>query len=292
MDERALSKLLLALAGKDASEGTPRETGCPALPRLRSALLREDATDAERRHVETCPRCQQAWRQLQAQVWHPTLLHLYWHTRGLLAADADVRCHLDDGCCRCLRLAAVLAADPVLDRLAARLREDVAGAAAARLGRTLASAAVGTLPGGFEDRCPVALRVMVRQVGDPSRLALHLPPSPEPRLVRVLAGDQERADVLFAVPRPERDHHSAVLALSPSPRAALVVYEVAPELLHRDDGPALQAAFAAAARTDPLALAAWQRWAERTQGQPDLDPGLRPVLAALARLNEVPDASN
>src|SRR5262245_25341757 len=119
MDERALSKLLLALTGKDAAEGPPTPTPCPPLPRLRTALLREDSTEAEREHIQACPRCQRSCRQLQEHVWHPTLLHLFWHARGLLETDTDVRHHLEEGCRRCLRLATVFGGDRVLGRLAA-----------------------------------------------------------------------------------------------------------------------------------------------------------------------------
>src|SRR5262245_61995792 len=96
MSDRGLSQLLLGLAreGPDRpaqADDTLPSPSCPPLPRFRSALLREDWTDAEQQHRSTCPYCRQAEAQSRQQTWHPSLVHLFWHVRGLLDdTDTDV----------------------------------------------------------------------------------------------------------------------------------------------------------------------------------------------------------
>src|SRR4051812_47389482 len=139
MGETGLSQLLLELLedpdtheqGKGLLRPTP---SCPPLPRFRSALLREDWTDVEQRHKAGCDVCRRTEAQTRRQVWHPSLLRLFWHVRNLLD-DADAAHHLqNDSCRRCQRVAILLQADRLLARLAARVRQRVADTAP-RLGR-------------------------------------------------------------------------------------------------------------------------------------------------------------
>src|SRR5437763_613203 len=143
MGETGLSQLLLELLGntdtREQEDGALRPTpSCPPLSRFRTAVLREDWTDAEQRHQATCDVCRQTEAQARRQVWHPSLLRLLWHARGL-HIDPDTARHLqNEGCRSCQRLALLLQADRLLARLAARVRQRV-GDTATRLGRMLAS---------------------------------------------------------------------------------------------------------------------------------------------------------
>ena len=124
MDEAALSRLLQGLTGKEPdwpeeSEGATRPgPSCVPLSRMRTAALRENWSPEEQRHLAGCTYCRKADLMARQKAWHPSLVHLYWHARGLFDGnDGDVAHHLQkDACRRCLRLCAVLALDRILGR--------------------------------------------------------------------------------------------------------------------------------------------------------------------------------
>src|SRR5438874_5274339 len=124
MDEAALSRLLQGLAGKEPdwpeeSEGATRPgPSCVALSRMRTAALRENWSPEEQRHLAGCTYCRKADLMARQKAWHPSLVHLYWHARGLFDGnDGDVAHHLQkDACPRCLPPFAVLPLDPTLGR--------------------------------------------------------------------------------------------------------------------------------------------------------------------------------
>src|SRR5437764_8996737 len=149
MDEPGLNRLLVGLASNDPdrNEQAPGTTAptmaCLPLSRLRSAVLKENWSDSERTHLASCSYCRKTEQQARSQLWHPSLVHLFWHARGLFDNnDPDVAYHLQrDSCRRCLRLSALLGADRILARLAGQIRAGVANAAH-RLGKALASGIV------------------------------------------------------------------------------------------------------------------------------------------------------
>src|SRR5262245_25916107 len=120
MDDKGLQQLLLNVLSPDADKaGVIQDAGspeCPPLSRLRSALLREDWTETEDRHRQTCPHCQRIESQARSHLWHPSLVPLFWHARGLFDdRDADLSYHLQtDNCHRCLRLVGLFQIDRVL----------------------------------------------------------------------------------------------------------------------------------------------------------------------------------
>ncbi len=301
MDEPGLNRLLVGLTCNDPDRiekapGTTAPTmACMPLSRLRSGVLRENWTDGERTHLASCSFCRKTEQQARSQVWHPSLVHLFWHARGLLDNnDADVTYHLNrDGCRRCLRLSALLGADRILARLASQIRAGVANAAH-RLGKALASGvvanfALNTTNARFAfEHGPHTLV----STADPARLRLEMPATGDPpRLLRVLVGQGQGASEHLVIPRPgsQSSVQSAELlvpaASQPDP-ASLTVYEVDPGLLAREDVAPLRSAFLAAGKLDPQAVSAWQAWAAQTLQRPELDPSLRTLLESLVR----PDA--
>jgi len=298
MNEHALSQLLLEVVREspDRPERDERTTmptsSCPPLPRFRSALFREDWTEGEERHRAECSYCRQTEAQARRQLWHPSLLHLFWHARGLVKTDVDAGQHLDkDGCRRCQRLVTLLQADRLLARLAGRVRQGIPDAAT-RLGRMLASGAVALLspspgqPLAFETAGHSA--TLLR--GDPPLLRLEQQGDVKtPRLLRVLVGDAGQTREHFAVPCPAKEpgflRTAIPLERLPTDRLTLAVYEVDASVLGRDEVPQLGSAFAAA-KLDPAAVPVWQAWASHTLKLAGLDTAIRPMLEQLAR----PDA--
>jgi hypothetical protein len=299
MDKVGLSKLLLSLASANSdsveqSAGVASPTAsCLPLSRVRTAFLRESWSEQESQHLASCTYCRQSEQQARSLVWHPSLVHLFWHARQLLCDnDTDVKHHLErDACRRCLRLAAVLGMDRLLVRLAGQIRQRVASAAN-RLGRALASGAVASLAvAGTDLRLPFedGKRFVLLSHADPTRLRLETPAvaGESAGLVRVLVGDQQSAWDQLLVPRPAADPSMRLaevrLPAVPSSRVALALYPIEASLLSREDAEPLRAALAAACKLDPLAGAAWQSWAVQSLQRGDLDAALRPTFEAVAR---------
>jgi hypothetical protein len=299
MDDHGLAKLLVTLTSDNPSLPAP---SCVPLSRVRTALLREEWTEAEERHKRNCPSCRGAEAQARAEIWHPPLMSLFRQARGLVEpTDADLAYHLQkDTCRRCHRLVAVFQADRLLGRLAAQIRQGLT-AAATRLGQMLASGVVATfaLPGGasaaeqqlaFEGGGYTA--TLFR--GDPVRLRLEQRGSgaEPPRLQRLLLGNRKEFADRFVVLRPgkEPQTHSAEVRLErlPSEPAVLALYDTDAAVLDREDVPQLREGFTAAGKYDPLALPAWQSWAAQTLKLPGLDAGLRTGLEGLVRLAATP----
>ncbi len=299
MDEPGLNRLLVEVVSNDPDRiertlASPIPAmSCLPLSRLRSGVLRENWNDGERTHLTSCTHCRKSEQLARSQLWHPSLVHLFWHARGLFDNnDADVAYHLQhDSCRRCLRLSVLLGADRILARLAGQIRAGV-GNAANRLGKTLASGIVANfIPNtanvrfAFED----GQHALVASA-DPARLRLEVAAVEAPRLLRVLVSHSRGMTEHLVVPRsgPQPAVHLAELLLSPSSSdpACLTVYKVEAGLLTRDDVAPLRAAFLTSSKLDPPAVAAWQAWAAQTLQRPELDAMLRPVLETLAR----PDA--
>jgi hypothetical protein len=299
MDKMGLSKLLLSLASDnpdiveqspDVASPTP---SCLPLSRVRTAILRESWTEQESRHMANCTYCRQSEQQARSLVWHPSLVHLFWHARQLFSEiDIDLKHHLQrDACRRCLRLSAILGVDRLLVRLATQIRQGIANAAN-HLGRTLDSGAVASvdfvgsdLRLSFED----GKHNVLLSHADPARLCLEAPAvaGGTPQLLRVLIGDQQTAWDQLVVPRPAPDPSKCVadvrLPAVPSGRVALAVYPVETSLLACEDAELLRAAFVAACKLDPLSGAAWQMWAAKSLQRCDFDAALRPTLAWVSR---------
>jgi hypothetical protein len=298
MDEPGLNRLLVGLTSSDPDRienalGTTSPTPtCLPLSRLRTGVLRENWKESERSHLASCSYCRKTEQQARSQVWHPSLVHLFWHARGLFENnDADVTHHLQhDACRRCLRLSSLLGADRILARLAGQIRAGVANAAH-RLGKALASGivanfALNTANARFAfEHGPHALV----STADPARLRLEVPATSDPpRLLRVLVGQGKGATehLVIAHPGPQTAIHSAELLVAstsqPDP-ASLTVYEVDPSLLTREEVAPLRSAFLTAGKLDPQAASAWQAWAAQTLQRPELDSSLRTLLESLAR---------
>jgi hypothetical protein len=123
MDESKLAKLLFQVIHDEPDDSTLPTPSCPPLPRLRTAVLREDWTRAEEAHKQACTHCQRATVQVQNVVWHPTLAELFGHGR---ARSEDVGYHLErDGCKQCQRLGEALAGNRLLRRLAGERLQQV-----------------------------------------------------------------------------------------------------------------------------------------------------------------------
>jgi hypothetical protein len=294
MDEPGLDRLLVGLAADpdriDKAPGTTAPTmACLPLSRLRSGILRENYGDSERSHLASCSYCRKTEQQARSQLWHPSLLHLFWHARGLLDKnDADVTYHLQrDNCRRCLRIAVLLGADRILARLAGQIRAGVASAAH-RLGKALASGLVANLAlnttnarFAFEHGASAVL-----STADPARLRLEVSSADPPRLLRVLVGQGQGASEHLVIPRPasQASIQSAELLVptsSQSEPASLTVYEVDPTLLMREDVAPLRTAFLTAGKLDPQSVSVWQTWAAQTLQRPEIDTSLRTLLESL-----------
>jgi hypothetical protein len=301
MGETGLAQLLWELLSdrdtQEQADSALRPTpACPPLSRFRTALLREDWTDAEQRHKAMCDCCRQTEAQAGRQVWHPSLLRLLWHVRGLLD-DADASRHLqNEGCRRCQRLALVLQADRLLARLTARVRQRV-GDTATRLGRMLASGVTAFLaPASSGPRAEqhfafeaaghsgVLFRI------DSPLLRLERPGDAKtPVLLRILLGDRKDVREHFAVPRPGKEagvlRADLPLERLPAEPLTLAVYEVDAAVLGREEVPQLCQASVAAGKLDPPAISAWQAWASHALKCAGLDASVRPALEGLARPN-------
>lgn len=290
MNDHGLAKLLLGLTNDNSTLPGP---ACLPLSRVRTALLREDWTEAEERHKSTCTSCQQAEAQARSGVWHPSLLSLFRQARDLPEGnDPDLPYHLQkDACRRCQRLVAVFQADRLLGRLASQIRQGLT-AAATRLGQMLASGAVATLafpseqPLAFEGgRCTATL-----SRSDPLRLRLEQrgPATDTPRLQRVLLGNRKEFADRFVIFHPGKEPQTQMaevrLERLPGEPAVLAVYDVDAAVLDREDIPQLREAVAAAGKHDPPALPAWQHWAAQAVKLTGLEAGLRTALEGLVRL--------
>ncbi len=306
MGEHGLSQLLLGLAsdGPDRHERADDELptpSCPPLPRFRSALLREDWTDAEQRHRSVCAHCRQAEAQARQQAWHPSLVHLFWHARGLLDdTDTDVAYHLQtDGCRRCRRLSMLFQADRLLARLAARVRQGVVDAAS-RLGRMLASGAVASLAlpvsTGPRPEQPLAFETAGHSAvlrTDPPLLRLERSGDAKtPSLLRVLFGSGKEVREQFAVPRPGKEpgvlRADLPLERLPTGPLTLALYEVDATMLGKEEVPQLCSAFTATSKLDPPSVLAWHGWASATLKLSGLEGAVRSALEGLSR----PDAGD
>ncbi len=302
MDEPGLTRLLLGLASNEPErvERSPGTTSpgvsCLPLSRIRTRVLKENWSDSERAHLSGCTHCRKSEQLARKQVWHPSLVHLFWHARGLIEhSDEDAGYHLtNDACRRCLRLTNLLGIDRILARLAGQVRSGLSQATH-RLGKTLATGAVATLQfsalsGAANLRVPFEdeRHFAVVSSSDPAHVRLEIPADgPAPRLLRVLAGDSQAGSDHLVVPHasPEPATHVAevMLANVPPGRACLALYEVDASLLTRDDAPQLRSAWAVAAKLNPQAAPAWQTWASQSLQRSDLDGMLRPALESLAR---------
>lgn len=301
MGEHGLSQLLLGLASdapdrpEPAADKLPTPV-CPPLSRFRTALLREDWTDAENRHRSSCVYCRQAETQTRQQTWHPSLVHLFWHARGLLDdTDIDVAYHLQtDSCRRCQRLSTLFQADRLLARLAARVRQGIADAAS-RLGRMLASGAVASLAlpasTGLRPDQPLAFETAGHAAvlrTDPPLVRLERSGDAKtPSLLRVLLGSGKEVREQFAVPRPGKDpgvlRADLPLERLPAGPLTLALYEVDATTLGKEEVPQLCAAFAATSKLDPPSVLAWQGWASATLKLSGLETAVRSALEGLSR---------
>ncbi len=296
MNEHGLARLLsdLACGGADRPEAAAPTPSCPPLPRIRSALLREDWTEAEEHHRRGCGHCQTEEARARRQVWHPTWGQLFEHARNLPGGgDADLTYHLQrDVCRRCQRLASVFQADRLLGRLAAQVRQGLAGAAD-RLGKVLASGVLAPIAAtsapeqhlafegadhtGTLHRTTPRLRLELR--GDAGA----------PPLLRVLIEGRKEVTEHFLVARPRKEPGTLTAELRPgrlpSEASVLALYEVDAAALDREDVEPLRAAFAAG-KGDPATAAAWRAWAAAGLKLSGLDAAVRSALQDLTR----PDA--
>ncbi len=102
-------RLLRAVHQLDIQEREQRyaqeRANCLSPARLRTALLREDWTEAEREHLRTCTYCQRMRDKVQKRLWFPSLWQLLWYRlKRLTGEEADaVADHLErDQCQRSL----------------------------------------------------------------------------------------------------------------------------------------------------------------------------------------------
>jgi hypothetical protein len=290
MDEPSLAKLLLALSSGDAdrwehTEGkTTPTSACPPLPRQRSAVLREDWTDAELRHKAACTHCRRTERMVLHGVWHPSPIQLFPQRPGG-ANDPDTVHHLQrDRCRRCERLAGVLRVDPLLNRLALR------GTDGASLDRVLRSGLAAREPIGlrrltFENRnVSVAISGDTRPEFYLERAGVTRGPS---RALYTLLGTGPALQRHLLLPRPIASTRAQAARLRldtlPPERGTLVLFEIEPELLSVEEAPLLQAALRQSELHDPAALAVWREWAACALGRKDLDATVRELLVKVER---------
>lgn len=117
-DEQLCSWMLQRIA----SYGS--RAACLPLARFADAVLHEDWTESEKKHIGECKSCQRARSQVYDELWHPTMAVLYRFRHGNLSAEelANVATHLEQHeCRRCKGLLRVLSADLVVTRLWERL---------------------------------------------------------------------------------------------------------------------------------------------------------------------------
>ncbi len=288
-----LEQWLRALGARDRAVAFPATPDCPPLPRFRRAALREKWSAADRAHVRRCPACRRVAGEVRRELWHPTAAQLFEHAqRFLSSADAqEVTDHLEaDGCRRCLRLAALLRADGILRRLAARIRLGAAGAAGdlndalesctAPTGVLRAGRQAGAVPAWsrFEDG-----RTRGRLVADARGAWLELARAGEAHdaPAHVLIGDDRgqpfwRGFLLLCRRAESRSRRARGRLPGPPPgKSAVRVLEVGVGQLTADEGEQLYEAFRAAERDDPDAVPAWRGWVGKALGQVDREGGVR-----------------
>lgn len=106
MTERDLMRLLKAVHTLDIQEREQRyaqeRASCLTPSRIRTALLREDWTEAELEQLRTCRLCQSLRDKIRQRLWFPSLRQLVLYRLGKLTGEEAeaVRLHLERDQCR------------------------------------------------------------------------------------------------------------------------------------------------------------------------------------------------
>jgi hypothetical protein len=271
-DQAGQSRLLRDLAETEAEPQRRPGPDCPPLPRFRTALLREEWTEAESAHRASCSWCKSTEQLAAASAWHPPPALLFRHAHG--PPDTDTAYHLErDRCQRCRRLAGLLAADALLNRQRPAARDRLLDAAlvsreALLSGPTLTAQPFRLDPGGAGGEYRPGERPGLR-------LELRGRPGLTARPLYAVAGDACRAVRAFLM--PVRAVARGGLSLPPPARAQLALFPIELECLGSEDVPALRAALRAA--DDPGTRDAWRAWAGKAVRQAGLGAELRAFLA-------------
>ena len=309
MDKNQLSQLLSRLAAQDRAEweseryGPPVPEGCPSIPRMYAAVLREDWTREELAAIQANPVAQKLSEKARANVWYPALLQLvkYRYLPATISEDekADITYHLEtDRCKRSLRMLQWVDAATALRRLIARVQQGASGAME-ELERRLAKVVSFQAPvepvvlsAGAAERQEWSQRtisddgqmqaILSRDAASQLRLALEDSNKPPGTLLRVALTDDDGAEVWQGFVMLHRVGELSVgnarLDIALAGNCSLVSEVRDAEDLAAADADLLSTAFAGAQVDDLPSVPVWRGWAKAAASSADLDDTIRRVL--------------
>lgn len=275
MNQAGLQRLLFELTDLSANRLTPTPS-CVPLSRFRTAVLRENWTPAEMKHLEGCTCCRDRELLAKRNSWHPMPFDFFLYLHGKCQeARQDVAYHLkQDRCQRCVLTASLLAADRFLRRHAGR-----PSPALDRLLSCLSVAVRINLPTSKSELVISAEENADVTFAWTGRGRFHLKAThgfPSPTLMHLqLQGEKTNAS-LFLVTHSVGEGFAVEGRFNDVPRdpAILLLYPVHLTFLGKEDLKLLQDSYACACQNDVNARAAWQTWAKRSVKQGLLDADL------------------
>jgi hypothetical protein len=182
----------------------PRRTAsCPSLPALREALLHEDWSQIDRRHVDSCAFCNRNLSQAAAHLWHASLSAICRRSRDDLPPQdrRETEFHLhEDHCASCCELENLWRQSDELQALAAEAaeKEQHASPLVADAWREFALAALAAHPksAALRDRLTALIHGAEHAVaGEKPSLVEHV----ERLLAKLARGDELARDSLVAL---------------------------------------------------------------------------------------------
>ena len=293
MDKNQLSQMLHRLAAQDRAEweseryGPPVPEGCPSMPRMYAAVLREDWTWEELAAIRANPIAQKLSEKVRAGVWYPTLLQLvkYQYLPATLSEDekTDITYHLEtDRCKRSLRMLRWAGTAAAIGQIVARVNRGTPGAMEEleqRLAKVVSfrtQVEPGVLSAGLFEHLERPQRTisddgqveatLSRGAGSQLRLTLEDSSEPAGTLLRVALADDDGAEVWqgFVMLRRigEVSVGNATLDIGLAGNCSLVSEVRGAEELVAADADLLSSSFARAQEDDLPTVPVWRGWAE------------------------------
>ncbi len=316
MSDEKLTQLLRAAAAGDNrswSEGpSPPKfpPGCPTVSRMYRAILREDFTSVEIDALKSYQYATDLLEKVRRNVWYPTVLQLFKHTRGRLSGDEkdDVEYHLQvDKCKRSLRLVQWMSLDSTFKRVVESSLQSAGEAISDRLGRFIDSVSASQqvlqpipLPAGAAtadveqlDQTVLfdngQLTATLSRVKDDHWLDFESQKIVPATLLRVtlLDGDGKPTEELFVMLRegfsldPDAQTNSAAkvrITQSVPEDCLLLCQTVEADELGGTDADGLRSDFEKAGHDDTAAVDHWRTWATKSIRDTELAVGVRPAL--------------
>lgn len=312
MKDEEVAQVLSQLAREDwaAWESEPAPAlvpeGCPSMPRLYTAVLREDWTTEETEAIRASRDAQRVLAKVRDNVWYPTVLQLvkYQYARDLLSEDerADIQYHLEiDRCQRSRRLLRWLSTGTTLHRTLSHIKdwtEQALDDLARWAERVLAFQGwlqPASVPAGFASPEPTLAQQITSDDGRTSAtlsrdgvelwLTVECRDRPPGTLLRIALTDVEGRSVWsgFGMLPEGRDGTVCKFRLDPElPGPCAVFAEVLDSnSLAASDAEDLRKAFANAKSDEAGSIPAWRQWAQGVVVVPEIDAAVREVLTEI-----------